>query len=117
MERENVEERGEATKTSERCRGCLALFDTFASDDSSPFAIPSPLSQSASQRDPREHDPRHSKSNDGASVDAMTTTTRNTSVFGAKNGDFLTFMVLLSGITFELKLERTSFPTISILRT
>ena len=33
-----------------------------------------------------------------------------TSVFGAKNGDFLTFLVLLSGITFELKLERTSFP-------
>jgi hypothetical protein len=34
----------------------------------------------------------------------------NNSVFGAKNGDFLTFLVLLSGTTFELKLERTSFP-------
>jgi hypothetical protein len=44
-----------------------------------------------------------------ATVDAVTTTTRNTSVFGAKNGDFLTFLVLPSGITFELKLERTSF--------
>ena len=45
-----------------------------------------------------------------ATVDAVvTTTTRNTSVFGAKNGDFLTFLVLPSGINFELKLERTSF--------
>ena len=34
------------------------MFDTFASDDSSPFAVPSPLSQRACQRDPREHDPR-----------------------------------------------------------
>jgi hypothetical protein len=34
---------GRAIKTSERCRGCLALFDTFASDDSSPFAVPSPF--------------------------------------------------------------------------
>ena len=61
VERGNGEERGKATKTSERCRGCLALFDTFASDDSSPFAVPSPLSQRACQRDPREHDPRSSK--------------------------------------------------------
>ena len=52
VERENGEETGKATKTSERCRGYLALFDTFASDDSSPFAVPSPLSQRACQRDP-----------------------------------------------------------------
>ena len=39
VERENGEERGEAIKTSERCRGCLALFDTFASDNSSPFEL------------------------------------------------------------------------------
>ena len=57
--------------------------------------------------DSREHDPRHSRSNDGATVDAVTTTTRNTSVFGAKRGDFLTFLVLPSEMTFEQKLERT----------
>ena len=43
-------------------------------------------------------------------LDALTTTTRNTSVFGVKNGDFLTFLVLLSGISFELKLEHTAPP-------
>ena len=110
VECENEEERqGEATKTSERCRGCLALFDAFASDDSSPFAVPSPLSQRACQRDPREHDPVTAEQRWLQLLDAVTTTTRNASVFGAKNGDFLTFLVLPSGITFELKLERNSF--------
>ena len=39
-------------------------------------------------------------------------TIRNTSASLKEclNGDFLTFLVLPSGITFELKLERTSFP-------
>jgi hypothetical protein len=64
VERENGEEREKAIKAGERCRGCLTLFDTFASDDSSPFAVPSPLSQRACQRNPREHDPRHSRSNE-----------------------------------------------------
>ena len=83
------------------------MFGTFALGDSSPFAVPSPLSQRACQRDPRGHDPRHNKSNDGATVDAVATTTRGTLAFGAMNGDLLTFLGLPSGIAFELQLERT----------
>ena len=103
---------GKEPKRVKGAAGGLALFDTFASDDSSPFAVPSPLSQRACQRDPREcwltiH--VTAEATMAATVDAVTTTTRNTSVFGAKNGDFLTFLVLPSGINFELKLERTSF--------
>ena len=45
--------------------GGLALFATFASNDSAPFTVPPPLSQRACQRDPCEYDPRHSSSSDG----------------------------------------------------
>ena len=86
------------------------MFDTFAADDSSPFAVPSPLLQRAGQCGPREHDSITAEQRWLQLLDAMTTTTRNTSVFRAKNSDFLTFLVCPSGITFELKLERTATP-------
>ena len=71
----------------------------------------SPLSQRACQRDPCEHDPRH-RSNDGCNCWTQWQQQQEIpqSFSGAKSCDFLTFLVLLSGITFELKLERTSFP-------
>ena len=47
---------------------------------------------------------------DGLLIIVSSTSSKQNLVFGAKNGDFLTFLVLASGITFELKLERTSFP-------
>ena len=55
---------GKEPKRVKGAAGGLALFDTFASDESSPFAVPSPLSQRACQRDPRGHDPSQ-RSNDG----------------------------------------------------
>jgi hypothetical protein len=52
---------GKEPKRVKGAAGSLALFDTFGSDDSAPFAVPPPLSQRACQRDPRGHDPRHSE--------------------------------------------------------
>ena len=57
------------------------------------FPFFSMLKQVLCQRDPRQHDPSAGQ-RWLQLLDAVTTTTRNTSVFGAKNGDFLTFLVL-----------------------
>ena len=104
-------------KEPKRVKGAaagLALFETFTSDDSAPFAIPPPLSQRATGpvstiRVSTIRVTAEATMACNCSI-GLDSNNKNTSVFGAKNGDFLTFLVLLSGITSELNLERTSFP-------
>ena len=110
FERGNGEERENATKASERCSGCLALFDTFSSDSSSPFAVPStsPLSQRACQCDPRGHDPRH-RATRVATVRRSGNNNKKHLSRWSKEWWFYNFSGFAERNNFELKLERTSF--------